>query len=369
MKRSGLPHRIVLSALVLLPLLVACGGGGSGDGGGNGNGDIEANFDADPSAGNPGDVAMDEGASSGADFDVDIVVHGPLTNFFGLSFDVNVPADIDLIPGSGGAGSILLQDLGGGSAEFTGTPSAGGPGDVSMTAGTSAGVDFDVVVSVQGSIANLFGVAFRIQVPPDIRLDTINAIDETGSILLLESPDATIFDATQENSGEPVVVTATRVQPLVGFDNGVDVGAGLATLFTLSFTAEAETAGNFTVTNTELRTCNDGTQTCAPVGATFTGGSLNASAPATTTFTATQSQAGQTVQVTATRVQPSVGFDDGIDVPAGTSHVMTLRFRALDATSGNLTIANGALETCVAGTPTCAPLAGVAFTGGSVVAQ
>ena len=77
--------------------------------------------------------------------------------FFGVSFEINVPPDIDLIPGSGGAGSILLQDLGGGEATFTGTPSAGGSGDVSMAAGASAGVDFDVVVLVQGPIANLFG--------------------------------------------------------------------------------------------------------------------------------------------------------------------------------------------------------------------
>jgi hypothetical protein len=206
MQRFRIPIRqLTLGALALawLALAVACGGGGGGggddddDGGGNG-GDLEATFTAAASGG-AGSIGMIAGPSSGADFDVDVRVEGPLTNFFGIALRVDVPSGVLLLAGSSGSGSVLLQ----------------------------------------------------------------------------ESPDSTIFAATQANAGADVFVTAERVQPGAGFDNGVDVAAGSAQVMRLRFRAQSATSGSVDPTNTELRTCDDGTLTCTAVaGAAFTGGSL-----------------------------------------------------------------------------------------------
>lgn len=191
-----------LWVLALLPLFVAACGGGGGGGGGvipPPDDDLEANFTGNASGGGAGDVSMGEGASSAADFDVDLRIEGPLANFFGLALRIQVPDDIDLIPGSSGAGSILLQ----------------------------------------------------------------------------QSPSSTIFSASQAQAGDEVLVTATRVQPASpGFDSGVDVPAGTSHVMTLRFRATDATSGNMSPTNTELRTCNDGTETCSALVVTFTGGSI-----------------------------------------------------------------------------------------------
>jgi len=202
MQRSRMPvRRSALGVLALAGLiLAACGGGGGGsnDGGGGNGGGIDATFAGAASAG-VGAVSMAAGASAGADFDVNVLVQGPLSNFFGIALRVQVPSGVLLLPGSTGDSSILLQ----------------------------------------------------------------------------ESPDSTIFDASQTQAGAEVLVTATRVQPGSGFDNGVDVGAGIFQVMRLRFRAQSATAGNLTPVNTELRTCSDGTQTCTAVGgAQFTGGSL-----------------------------------------------------------------------------------------------
>jgi len=203
--RFRTPHRIVpFSALALILLVAAaCGGGGSSpsddlDDGGGGGGGLVATFTGTPSAGNPGDVSMDAAASVGADFDVDVVIQGPLTNFFGLAFHVSPLANIDLLPGSSGSGSILHSD-----------PQVG-----------------------------------------------------------------TEFLASQAGTGEAILVTATRVQGGAGFDNGVDVPAGQFHIMTLRFRATDATAGTMTLTNTELRRC--GAITCDPEVPTppFTGGDI-----------------------------------------------------------------------------------------------
>jgi len=205
MKRSTIPLRFVtLSALALTLLLAAaCGGGGSGSdplpeppGGGGG---VTATFTGDANNGDPGDVSMEAGASSGGDFDVDVKVNGPLVNLFGVAFRIDVPADIRLLPGSSSNGSVLL------------------PGAAS-----------------------------------------------------------TIFDVSQTAVGEDVLVTATRVQPQAGFDSGVDLAAGLSHLMTLRFRATDATAGNMNPTNTGQRQCDVPSETCPNVVVVFTGGDITA---------------------------------------------------------------------------------------------
>jgi len=205
MKRSSISLRFAtLSALALTLLLAAaCGGGGSGTdplpqppGGG---GSVTATFTGDANNGGPGDVSMEAGASSGGDFDVDVKVNGPLNRLFGVAFRIDVPADIELLPGSSSIGSVLL------------------PGAAS-----------------------------------------------------------TIFDASQTAAGADVLVTATRVQPQAGFDSGVNLVAGLSHVMTLRFRATDATAGNMNPTNTEQRQCDVPSETCPAVAVDFTGGDITA---------------------------------------------------------------------------------------------
>jgi hypothetical protein len=176
--------------------------------------------------------------------------------------------------GGGGGGGSSGGDGGGGGdleATYTGDASGGGGGDVSMTPGAAADADFDVEIKVDGPLDNFFGIALRVQVPADIRL---LGRTSTGSVLL-GAPGGTIFDASQAQVGEEVLVTATRVQPAPGFDEGVDLPAGKSHVMTLRFRAEEATAGDMPPTDTELRTCDLGTTTCSALGGlTFTGGSI-----------------------------------------------------------------------------------------------
>lgn len=181
--------------------------------------------------------------------------------------------------GGGGGSSPAIPDGGGGggggdvTATFTGDANSGGGGDVSMEPGPSTGSDFDVDVKVNGPLDNLYGVRFRVAVPPDILL--IPGSSANGSVLV-PGATSTIFDFSQTAAGETVFVVATRVQPGGGFEPGVDIPAGLSQLVTLRFRATDATVGAMNPTNEELSTCNDILEVCADAGVTFSGGDVTA---------------------------------------------------------------------------------------------
>ena len=97
----------LLALVVAAVLLASCGGGGSSGAGGGGM--MPSPLQATFTSGGPGDITLEPGVSSGADFDVEVRVNGPFNDFFGAAFRIELPAMIVLIAGSNGNGSFLLD--------------------------------------------------------------------------------------------------------------------------------------------------------------------------------------------------------------------------------------------------------------------
>ena len=147
-------------------------------------------------------------------------------------------------------------------------------GDISLEPGLSDGADFDVVVMVNGPFDDFFGAAFRIPLPADIAL----IAGSNGDNSFIDNGPATDFSVVQE--GSEVLVVATRIQGSgKNYVPGVDVAGGTSELLmTLKFRATDMTAGAMPIgMPREVRTCNDGTETCDPVpdgSLAWTGGSI-----------------------------------------------------------------------------------------------
>jgi hypothetical protein len=178
-------------------------------------------------------------------------------------------------PGCGGGGGDPVAPPG---LNATWTPDNAAPGamTLSMGTGSSSGADFSFPVQVTG-IDDFFGAAFRVSF--DSSTAGFAGYSANGSVI--DDGGATVLINAVLGAPGEVFINATRQQGAGGvYVPGVDVGA-TATLITLNFRATVATQqpNNFTFTNREVQTCNDGTEVCDPVpdaNLTWSGGSMQA---------------------------------------------------------------------------------------------
>jgi hypothetical protein len=180
---------------------------------------------------------------------------------------------LPLACGGGGGDPVTPPGL-----NATWTPANVAPGvmTLNMGAGATSGASFSFPVQVTG-IDDFFGAAFRVTFDPSNA--AFSGYSAAGSVI--DDGGATVLISAALGAPGEVLVNATRQQGAGGaYVPGVDVDA-TATLITLNFRATAATQqpNNFTFSNREVQTCNDGTETCDPVpdaNLTWSGGSMQA---------------------------------------------------------------------------------------------
>jgi hypothetical protein len=103
MRQTKIKHRTNFAAALLLALLaISCGGGGGGGNGGVPGPNLTASFAGDL----PGDLGMEAGTASGADFEVRVLVDG-VDDLAGAAFHLFFDSTTASLVGWSGAGSIL----------------------------------------------------------------------------------------------------------------------------------------------------------------------------------------------------------------------------------------------------------------------
>jgi hypothetical protein len=93
-------------------------------------------------------MSMAKGASTGGDFNVEVRINGPISNFFGVGFRVALPANVRLLPGST-EGAFLSSDSPPGGTNFLAVQ-VGNEVLVSLTR-IQPGSGFDPGIDVSGS--------------------------------------------------------------------------------------------------------------------------------------------------------------------------------------------------------------------------
>ena len=183
-----------------------------------------------------------------------------------------VGAMLSVACGGGGGNTVTPPGL---SASWT--PANANPGamTISMGAGSASGTNFTFPVQVTG-VDDFFGAAFRVNFDPATA--SFSGFSAAGSVID-DGGAVVLISATLGNAGE-VLVFATRQQGSGGaYVPGVDINT-TSTLITLNFRAlSATSANNFTFSNREVQTCNDGLQTCDPIpdgNLTWSGGTMRA---------------------------------------------------------------------------------------------
>lgn len=150
-----------------------------------------------------------------------------------------------------------------------------GANTISLGATSPVGANFSVPVNAT-DINDFFGAAFRVDFDPATA--AFSGFSPAGSIIDTGGGVTVLINAVGGAPGE-VLVNATRQQGAGGvYVPGVDV-TGSQLLLTLNFRATQETAGanSFSFSSHEVQTCNDATETCAPLaGVTWSGGSMTA---------------------------------------------------------------------------------------------
>jgi len=147
---------------------------------------------------------------------------------------------------------------------------------INLGTASTSGASFSVPVQVTG-INDFFGAAFRISF--DSSSAAFAGYSAAGSAI--DDGTATVLINASLGAPGEVLVNATRQQGAGGaYVSGVDIAA-TELLLTLNFRATQTTQqpNNFTFTNREVQTCNDGTQTCSAVpdvNLTWAGGAMQA---------------------------------------------------------------------------------------------
>ena len=194
---------------------------------------------------------------------------------FASIFLLAVVCTLSLACGGGGGNRLPPEGL---TASFA--PANPAPGAMTISMGTAlvSGAGFQIPIVVTG-IDDFFGAAFR------VNFDAASAdyagfsaansfIDTGGGVVVLinaaaGAPGQLLVNATRQQGGGGVYVPG--VTPPAAPDN---------VLIWLNFRARVETAANnFTFSNQEVNSCDDGTQTCPvvnPMTLTWSGGTMAA---------------------------------------------------------------------------------------------
>jgi len=171
--------------------------------------------------------------------------------------------------GGGGGSGIPTPSL---SATFTPTTINPSGSAVFMSAGTTSGAVFTIQVNA-ANITDLFGAGFRVTYNPAL-IGYVSS-DSSASVLLGSGVPTDFSVVVATSPPGTLFVTATRIQANP-FVPGVDVTTP-AELISLTFQALGATGGtSMSISNQNVETCDDVSETCTSGTAAWSGGTMTA---------------------------------------------------------------------------------------------